>query len=531
MSATLTPSPEPTRPDSLGPPAPPAPPDTTSTTGRRGVLFAMCLSLVLVVASVSALNLALPDIAIDLGASNGALTWIADGYTVALAALVLPLGALGDRLGRRHVLVAGCAVFGVAALGASVAGTTDALIAARVVMGIGAAMIMPGTLATITTAFPPEERRKGVATWAGFAAAGAIIGLLAAGLLLERWGWGSIFVASAVVAALSLVAALVLAPNTRESHEARFDVLGSGLSAVGIGSLVFAIIEGAEQGWTEAVTLVAGAIALTSIVGYVIASLGRPDPLLDPRLFRRRGFSTGAVIILVQFMAVFGFFFVGLQFLQLMLGYSALEAAVALVPVGIVVLPVSQLTPRLVRTLGIRWVAAAGLLLMAAGMWIVSTLGTDATYPPFLAGLVVVGLGMGIASSTGTAAIVGALPSDQQGVASAMNDATREVGAALGIAVMGAAYGSAYRAGLPAVPAGTPAEIVEAVQGSAAAGLMVADRIGGPVGDQIATTVRAAFIDGLSSSSLVIAAILGIAAIAVAVIAPSNGSADDPTIV
>jgi MFS family permease len=175
------------------------------------VLFAMCLSLVLVVASVSALNLALPDLAIDLSASNGALTWIADAYTVALAALVLPLGAIGDRLGRRNVLIVGTIVFGAASLAASFADSTSTLIAWRAAMGVGAAMIMPGTLSTITAAFPPEQRAKGVATWSGFAAAGAIIGMLAAGALLEQFSWRSIFVAGAAVAlAAALAAALEL---------------------------------------------------------------------------------------------------------------------------------------------------------------------------------------------------------------------------------------------------------------------------------------------------------------------------------
>lgn len=177
---------------------------------RTGILFSMCLNLVLVVATVSAINLAMPDLAVTLKASNGALTWIADGYTVALAALVLPFGALGDRIGRRKVLIAGSLVFGAAALAAAFSSTTGVLIGWRLVMGVGAAMIMPGTLSTITSAFPEDQRARGVATWSGFAAAGAIIGLLVAGALLERWGWESIFVASAIVAVAAGGAAFLL---------------------------------------------------------------------------------------------------------------------------------------------------------------------------------------------------------------------------------------------------------------------------------------------------------------------------------
>lgn len=486
---------------------------------HRGVLFAMCLSLVLVVASVSALNLALPDLAVDLDASNNALTWIADAYTVALAALVLPFGALGDRWGRRNVLIAGTLVFGAASLAAALADTTSSLTIARVVMGVGAAMIMPGTLSTITASFPPDKRAKGVATWAGFAAAGAIIGLLVAGALLEKWGWQSIFVVSAVVAVAAGLAAWLLAPNTKDEHAGRFDFEGGLFTALAIGGLVFAIIEGNEKSWTEPEVL--GALTLTAIgiAGYVVAGLRRVDPLLDPRLFRLRGFRAGSIAIVVQFMAVFGFFFVGLQYLQLILGYSPLHAAVALVPVAAVVLPTSQLTPRLVDALGIKYVMSAGLLLLGAGMFWISRLDVDSGYLPFLVGLIIAGLGIGLTSSTGTTAIVGSLSSDKQGVASAMNDTTREVGSAIGIAVMGSVYGSHYRSALPIDLSALPPAALEATKDSAAGGLAVADQIGAQ-GADLAEAVRVAFMDGLSASLVVMSIVLLAAAVGVLVRAP-----------
>ncbi|MEO6988549.1 MAG: MFS transporter [Aquihabitans sp.] len=495
---------------------------------HRGILFAMCLALVLVVGSVSAINLALPDLAISLGAGNSALTWIADGYTVALAALVLPLGALGDRYGRRRLLVAGTVVFGLASVGASTADTANVLIAWRVAMGVGAAMIMPGTLSTITATFPPEQRARGVATWSGFAAAGAIIGLLAAGALLERWGWSSIFVASAAAAAVAGIAAQVLAPDTREKVHRRFDLAGSVLLAVGIGALVFAIIEGTEQGWTQPITLVAVALAIGGLVGYVVADLRHENPILDPRLFALAGFRTGSIAIVVQFMAVFGFFFVGIQYLQLVLEYSPLGAAVALIPVAVVVLPAAQVTPRLVDRFGLNRVMAGGLLAIAAGMVWIARLDVASGYGPFVVGLCIAGVGIGLASSTGTSAIVGSLPTDRQGVASAVNDATREVGSSIGIAIMGSVYGSHYASALPATPAGTPGEIVDLVHGSAAAGIMVADRIGGDLGSQLAVAVRIAFMDGLRASLLVVAVVVVVAAVAVLVRAPRQPTTPEP---
>jgi EmrB/QacA subfamily drug resistance transporter len=472
-----------------------------------------------VVATVSAIKLALPELAVALGATTRDLTWIADGYTVALAALVLPAGAIGDRLGRRNLLVAGTVVFGIGALVASFAGSPAALIAWRAVMGVGAAMIMPGTLSTITASFPPAERARGVATWSGFASAGAIIGLVASGALLERWGWESIFVTSAIIAAVAGVAALALAPETREPGTRRVDVGGSASLIVALGGLVFAIIEGNENGWTEPVVLAAAAIAAVGTVAYVVADLHHPQPLLDPRLFRERAFRSGTVTVVVLFMAVFGFFFVGLQYLQLMLSYSPLISAIALIPVAVVVVPTALLTPRLVRRLGLGPVMGAGLALGAGAMVWISRLHVDSGYAPFLLGLIVAGVGIGLTSAAGTDAIVASLPRDKQGVASAVNDATREVGSAIGIAVMGSVYGSHYRDALPPPPAEMPAELAEAIRQSAAAGIEIARHLG-DLGDLIATPVRAAFMQGLSASLIVIAVVLVAAAVAVWFTAP-----------
>ncbi|MFF2778888.1 MFS transporter [Streptomyces sp. NPDC058052] len=497
----------------------------TGRAGHNGVLFAMCLSLVLVVASVSALNLALPDLAIDLSATNASLTWIADGYTVALAALVLPLGAIGDRIGRRNVLVAGTVVFGIASLAASFADSTTTLIVWRVVMGLGAAMIMPGTLSTITAAFPPEQRVKGVATWSGFAAAGAIIGMLAAGALLEWFSWRSIFIASAATALLA-AAALLLSPDTKDEHPSPPDVPGAVCTAVGIGTLVFAIIEGNEQGWTEPVVIAALMVTVLAFTAYAWLGLRREHPLLDPALFGIRGFRAGAIVVLVQFMAVFGFFFVGLQYLQLILGYSPLKAAAALVPVAVVVLPTSQATPHLVRRVGMKATMTAGLLLLSAGLFVISRLDVGSGYLPFLGGLVLAGFGIGLSGAVGTSAITGSLGRGQQGVASAMNDTTREVGSAVGIALMGSIYGSHYRSNLPDSLDQLPAEAAEAARDSAAAGLHVADQLGAR-GTALADGVKSAFMDGLSASLVAVGVIVLAAALGCLFRAPKTPPTSD----
>jgi fucose permease len=253
----------------------------------------------------------------------------------------------------------------------------------------------------------------------------------------------------------------------------------------------------------------------------VVCGLRHRSPLLDPRLFRRRGFTTGSITVVVQFMAVFGFFFVGLQYLQLVLGYSPLRSAVALIPVGAVVLPISQITVWLVPKLGLRTVMAGGLLMLAAGMIWVAQLDAGSGYLPFLCGLIIAGTGIGLTSTTGTDAIVSSLTRDKQGVASAMNDTTREVGSAVGIAIMGSVYASHYREALPEAPAGFPLEAAQAIRESAAAGLEVA-RHAGEMGETIAGAVRNAFMGGLTASLLVVAVVMVAAAVVVAVRAPRD---------
>jgi EmrB/QacA subfamily drug resistance transporter len=472
----------------------------------RGVLFSMCLALVLVVASVSALNLALPSIAIDLSATDTDLTWIADAYTVALAALVLPLGALGDRWGRRRVLVAGTALFAVASLAASFAEDPGTLIALRAVMGVAAAMIMPGTLSTITAALPAEQLARGVAIWAGFAAAGAILGMVVAGALLEAFEWQSIFVASAAIAIAAGVAATLLAPDTREEERRRVDAVGATTLAIAIGALVYGIIEGGDIGWTEPRALVAFGVAAIGLVAWALASLRHPEPMLDPRLYRFEGFKAGSAVVLVQFLAVFGFFFVGLQYLQIVLGYGAFKSALALVPIAAVILPASQAGPRLAARFGLAAVLSAGLAFLAAGVAMLALLDVDSGYGSFLLALLVAGLGFGIAGSTATNAVVSSLPRDRQGVASAVNDANREIGSAIGIAVVGSIFSNVYQSSLPSL-AGLPGAAAEAAERSAAAGMEAATRLGGDQGQALAATVRDSFMDGFSNAMWVVAAV------------------------
>ena len=470
--------------------------------GRTGILASMCLALVLVVASVASVNLALTGISLDLGTTSSQLTWIADGYTVALAALVLPFGALGDRYGRRTLLLIGMIVFGLAALCAAAAQSPEALIGSRLAMGIGAAMIMPGTLSTITAVFPAAQRARAVAVWAGFASSGAILGLVTCGFILEWATWRATFVATAVLAAFSFVAAMLLSPNTADPAETVIDLPGYVLSGVGIGALIFGIIDGAEAGWLSTNAIGGLAVAVGALASFVLWELQTATPMLDVRLLSLRGFNAGSLALTVQFLCLFGFLFVGLQFLQLVLGYSPLHSAVCLLPMGIIVMPLSRAAPHIVDRLGQRLVMSSGLALMGGGLGILSILDERSNYWHFLSGLVVFGIGMALTSTPATTAIVSSLPLTKQGVGSAMNDLTRELGSALGIAVVGSLFSSGYRSAISGSTAGLPTEAVHAVEESPGAGLSVASQVGAG-GENLADAVRGAFSSGLHDALIV----------------------------
>jgi EmrB/QacA subfamily drug resistance transporter len=496
----------------------PSLPVASSRTQRKLVLAAMCLALATVVSAVSSLNVALPDLARDLHATQTQLQWIVDAYAVVFAGLLLLAGALGDRLGRRRVLLAGLAVFSVAAAGGLFVSDPGALIAVRAVMGLGAAAIMPSTLSIITNVFPAGERDRAVSIWAGVAGASALFGLLVSGALLEGFSWHSVFGFTAILGLLALVAAVILAPNS-SSESARLDVAGGVLSALALSSLVFGIIEGPGRGWTDGLTVAAFGAAIALVAVFVVWELRREQPLLDPRLFRLRGFGAGTVSITVQFLAFFGFIFVILQYVQFVLGYSPLAAGLALAPMAVLMMGLSPRVPALLERFGPARVAPVGLTLMAGGFAVLSTAGVGSGYPLLLAGLVLLGTGAALATTPATAAIVSSLPQGKQGVASAVNDAAREVGGALGIAVLGSALAGRYEAGVPSVIANAPPELAHRAHEALPAALALSQQLG-PQGAALASRAQAAFVDGLGVAMLIAAVAVAVAAAFVAWRAP-----------
>ncbi|TDC13571.1 MFS transporter, partial [Streptomyces sp. 8K308] len=372
---------------------------------RRGVLAVVLVALAVVVSAVPSLNVALPGLARDTGADQTQLQWIVDAYALVFAGLLLPAGAIGDRFGRKPVLVAGLALFAAGAFAAAAADGPGVIIVHRGLSGVGAALVMPTTLSIITSSFPAAERGKAVGAWIGVAGAGAVFGLLTSGLLLEWFAWPSIFVFGGVLAILTLVAAFAVIPDSRDSTVPRVDAVSGLLSSVALAGTVFGTIEGPHRGWTDAVTLSAFAVGAICGALWLLWSLRTTDPMLDPRLFLVRGFATGVLSITAQFFVFFGMVFIVLQYLQLVLGYTALQAGLAVTPMGMVLGGLSRRAPHIVGRIGRRRAAGVGLALMTVGVLVLGSLGADASYWPVLAGLLPIGAGMALATTPATTSI------------------------------------------------------------------------------------------------------------------------------
>lgn len=476
---------------------------------RRVVLVAVCIALMAVIASVTGLNVAQPELAVEFDASQSTVLWFINIYTISLAALLLPLGALGDRIGRKPVLLAGLAVFGAANVAAAVAGSSEMMLAGRFTAGVGAAMIMPVTLAVITSTFPEEERAKGIGVWTAVAGGGGILGMYLSALLVDVATWRWLFV---LPVALVLVAVAVIArsvPNSREYAEHRFDLIGSVVSALAVIGLIYALHEGPVHGWSErgtVVGLVGGAFAAIAFVGW---ERREPAPLVDVRLFAKRGLSSGSITLLVVFGVQAGIFVVLFPFLQAVLGWSALRATLAMMPMALLMMLASGLAPKLSARVGARTTMAAGVLLGGLGLALMASLvSREDGYLSVLPGMLAMGLGMGLSMTPSTEAITASLPREHQGVASALNDVTREFGTALGVALLGAILSAGYRNAIDGRLNGLPRDLADTAREGVANAIAAADA--SSPSDAIVRAAQESFVDGWQRAMWVGATIMGI---------------------
>ncbi|HEV3401450.1 MAG TPA: MFS transporter [Acidimicrobiales bacterium] len=483
---------------------------------RWFLLGVMCLSLVMVVMSVAGLNVALPSMQRDLDATASQLQWIVDAYALVFAALLLPAGALGDRFGRKKALIFGLVVF---ASGSVVSGLgTDAtqVIAGRVITGIGAAFVMPATLSLLTTIFPPEERRKAIATWAGFAGAGGALGPIVSGALLEGYWWGSALLVNVPIVAAVIAAVAVFSPTSRDPEATPLDPVGALLSLVGLGALVFGIIEGPERGWTHSTVLTAFGLAAVGLVAFVAWERRADHPMLPLTLFEDRRLSVGSGVITAAFFVMFGLFFLFTMYLQFVRDYSPLSAGLATLPLALTLVAVAPRSAVLAERLGTGPVMSSGFALVAAGFAVLAVVGPRTSYFVLAVALVLLGAGMSLTAAPATGSIMSAVPHAKAGVGSAINDTTREVGGALGIAVLGSIANAVYRSAVDLGGFALPPPVADAAGESVGAATALSEQV--PGGAELATRAGAAFTDAFNLASAVSVALALAAAVAVAAV-------------
>ena len=484
---------------------------------RRQILLVLCLSLLVVVIDNTILNTALPTLARVLHAGTSSLQWITDAYTLCFAALLIPAGALGDRYGRRRSLLGGLAVFALGSVAAALAPGTGMLIGARVVMGLGAAFVMPATLSILNAVFPPKERPQAIAAWSAVAGIGIVIGPTLGGLLLSHFWWGSIFLINVPLVAVALAGVLLTVPETAEPGGHRLDLLGTALVGGALFAIVDAIIEAPDRGWTAALTLSEMTVGLVALGVFAWWELRSAHPLVDLRIFASRAFSAAAAAVTVVFFALFGSLFVLTQYLQLVHAYSPLSAGLRALPFALAIGVMSPLSPILAKRFGLRLVIPAGMALMGLGLLDLSTVGVHTSYPPIAVAVAIMGAGMGLVMAPASTAIMTTVPAHQAGAGSAINDTIREVGGALGIAVVGSLAAAVYNTRLThtLIAQHTPGLVVHTATGSIAAADIVGRRVGGAPGSALVDAAHSAFVNAMAMGVRVAAGVALVSAIAV----------------
>ncbi len=485
-----------------------------SKASRGAILAAVCLAALAINIDTTIVNVALPSLTRQLGASTSQLQWIVDGYNLAFAALVLAAGSFGDRFGRRPALLAGLLGFAAASAAGAACVTAGELIAARFVMGAFAALIFPTTLSVITNTFTDRaERAKAIGVWGAVTGLGVAIGPVTGGLLLSIFAWPSVFLALVPLALLAAVAVWRVVPESSDPAAPPIDRAGLLSATVAIGTLVYTIIEAPGHGWTSAPTLIGFAIALLATIAFVRIEKRREHPMLDVSLFRHRAFTAASGSVTVAFFALFGFIFLITQYFQFVRGYGTLSTGARILPVALSVGAASVLGANLAGRLGTRTIVVSGLALLGASFLWISQAGVSLPYTTIVLQMVMMGTGLGLTTAPATESILSVLPPAKAGVGSAVNDATRETGGTLGVAIIGSVYTSLYASHLlHSSAAHLPAGALRLAQSSVGAGYAVAARVPGPLHATVVDSIQSAFMTGLHAGCLVAAGICAIGA-------------------
>ena len=477
-----------------------SPPSDLPARTRWLALAVLCVTVLIANLDNTVLNVALPTLVRDLNATSSDLQWIVDAYIIVFAGLLLAAGSLADRIGRKRTFLAGLAVFAAGSAWAAFSGDVDTLIAARASMGVGGALMIPSTLSIISNMFAnPAERQRAIAVWAGTSGVGVALGPIIGGLLLARFWWGSVFLVNVPIAAAGLLAAVWLVPDSKNASAKAPDLAGAILSVAGIGMILWSIIEAPARGWSSPLVVAAGAGGLAVLAVFAAWERITTHPMLNLAFFRQRSFSAAIPAVAAVTFGLYGALFVLTQFMQFLLGYTPLQAGIRVLPAAAAVVVIAPASALLVRTIGTKLTMAAGLALIAAGLWQISGATVTTTFAGTVVGMVLLGAGAGLAIPTATGSVIGSVPESDSGVASATSTTAIQLGGALGVAVVGSLLATRYQDTMTAALAGQhlPHTAMTAIQSSLGGALAVAARAGGAAGQLLALLARTAFVNGM----------------------------------
>ena len=466
-------------------------------------------------------NVAIPALGRELHASTSGQQWVVDAYNLAFAGLILTGGTIGDRFGRRRTLAAGLGVFALGSAIAAAVSSTGSLITWRIVMGAAAAFIFPTTLSIISQTFTDRaSRAKAIGAWGAATGVAVAVGPIAGGALLAHYWWGSIFLAMVPIAALTMIGALLFIPSDRPDTGNSLDIRGIATSALALVSLVYTIIEAPDRGWVSASTIAGFLVAAAAFAALIVVERRQTHPMLDVKLFANLRFTAASGAVTLAWFALAGFIFLIILYFQIMRGYSALDAGVRTLPVAACIAVSSGIGTVLAVRLGNKLVISTGLVLVAAGYGWIAVWQTETTSYWLIVGqMILLGTGMGLSTAPATEAILGVVRPEQAGVGSAVNDATRLIGATLGVAVLGSIYASLYRTKIDDSTA--PAAIRTAAKASYGAGHTIAQQLPAPAGRDLLSHANSGFLDGLRAGCGVAAGVCIVGAAIVLAFLPS----------
>jgi EmrB/QacA subfamily drug resistance transporter len=482
---------------------------------RWETLGVLSLSLVIIGLDTTILNVALPTLQAEFDASASKLQWMVDSYLLVFAGLLLVFGTLGDRYGRKLALQAGVTIFGLASLGALVVDSADGVIAVRAAMGVGAALIMPATLSIIANVFTGSERGKAIAIWAALAAVGIGLGPLAGGLLLEWFEWWSVFLINVPFAAAALLLGVRYVPESRDPRPGSFDLLGAALSTAGFSILVYAIIEAPERGWTSGLVLGSLVASVLLLGAFLWWEQHIEEPMLDLGFFRSPRFSVGTAAVSVAFFALLGAIFALTQYLQFVHGYSAIEAGAIMSPIALGLMIGAGSSSKAVERLGVTRVIAAGLAALALVLALTMLWGTDTSALVLAAWFFGLALAMGWVMAPATDAVVGAVPAEKTGVASATSTVARMISGALGVAVIGSLISSLYSSDVAGSLDALPPEAQARAEDSVGAASAIAAQLHPRAASELLATTGDAFTQAMGIGLAVAAALAAAMAVVV----------------